>query len=804
MTAVTIFRKRRPVSWKGQTGVSASLLAISGESNMSRSATVRLLLSGVMLTLVLTGCSRDPNVRKQKYFESGEKYFAEGKYREAAIQYQNAVQIDDHFAQAHYQLSQSYLKLGDLNRAFPELTRTVDLAPDNYHAHLDLANLLTLPDRGGAAIPDNLKQAKAHLDIITPQMPNSPEVHEAWANYYSVQNDVTRAIGEMDQAIRCDPNRGESYLALALLDLRAKMPEPAEANLKKASEVDPKSINPLMTLGEFYQTHGRLPEAEQMFRHAIEVASQDPTPRAVLAQLLMQEGKKADAESLLRQTKKDLPDNSQAYRMLGDYYFAVGDLDKATEEYASLYNDHPNDLQVKKNYTELLILKNRLDVATRLNQQVLKANPHDTEALVYQGQIQLKQNNAAGAVETLKNALQSDSDNPLAHYQLGVAYEAQNDQLRAEKEWQEAIRLKPDLFEAQRDLASLELIRGEIDDVARTAEQMITARPYAPDGYLLKGVADLRRQRYSDAQQDANQAMQRAPQIPAPYIQLGNIQLAEKHTPEAEKFYLEALDKNSSSVEALSGLMNSYFVEKQFDKAIAAAKAQIAKAPNNSNFYDLLGTALFDGKKDLRGAESALRQAIQIDKNNADAIEKLGKVQIQEGSTDQALALYQKSIQDNPQEVRFYILSGELYESQQNWEQAKAMYQQALTVSPENALASNNLAYVLLEHGGNIDVALAMAQKARRGMPDSANAADTLGWAYFHKGIYQDAINQFQEAIRLNEQHGGTDDGSFHYHLGAAYQKLNQTSLARQQFEKAVKLNPNNADARKALSELHG
>jgi cellulose synthase operon protein C len=779
-------------------------LQFSGESNMSRSTSVRLLLSCCILTALLTGCSRDPNVRKQKYFESGEKYFAEGKYREAAIQYQNAVQIDDRFAQAHYQLSQAYLKLGDLNRAFPELSRTVDLTPDNYHAQIDLANLLTLPDRSGAAIPDNLKQAKAHLDVVTPQMPNSAEVHEAWANYYSVQNDLTQAIGEMDQAIKCDPNRGESYLALALLDLRAKMPDQAESNLKKAAAVDPKSINAPMTLGEFYQTHGRLPEAEQQFRHAIEVAPTDPSPRAVLAQLLMQEGKKADAESLLRETKKDIPDNGQAYRMLGDYYFAIGDLDKATDEYASLYSDHPNDLQVKKNYIELLILKNRLDEAGKLDQQVLKANPHDTEALVYQGQIQLKQNNATGAVETLKNALQSDSDNALAHYQLGVAYAAQNDQLRAEKEWQEAIRLKPDLFDAQRDLASLELIRGEIDAVVRTAQQMITARPYAPEGYLLKGVADLRRQKYTDAEQDANDAMQRAPQSPAPYIQLGNIALAQKHIADAEKFYSQALDKNSSSVEALSGLMNSYFAEKQFDKAIAAAKAQIAKAPNNSNYYDLLGTALFDAKKDLPGAESALRQAIQLDKNNADAVEKLGKVQIQQGSTDQALALYQQSIKDNPREVRFYILAGELYESQQNWDQAKTMYQQALSVSPDNPLVSNNLAYVLLEHGGNIDVALAMAQNARRGMPESANAADTLGWAYFHKGIYQDAINQFQEAIRLNEQHGAADDASYHYHLGAAYQKLNQTSLARQQFERAVKLNPNNSDARKALSELRG
>jgi Flp pilus assembly protein TadD len=89
-------------------------------------------------------------------------------------------------------------------------------------------------------------------------------------------------------------------------------------------------------------------------------------------------------------------------------------------------------------------------------------------------------------------------------------------------------------------------------------------------------------------------------------------------------------------------------------------------------------------------------------------------------------------------------------------------------------------------------------------MPDSPNAADTLGWAYYHKGIYQSAISQFQEAMRLSEKRGGPDDADLHYHLGLAYQKTNQTALARQQLEKAVKLSPNNADARKALSDLRG
>ena len=55
-------------------------------------------------TALLAGCHGDPNVRKQKYLESGKRYSAEGKYREAAIQYLNALKVDKNFPDAHYEL----------------------------------------------------------------------------------------------------------------------------------------------------------------------------------------------------------------------------------------------------------------------------------------------------------------------------------------------------------------------------------------------------------------------------------------------------------------------------------------------------------------------------------------------------------------------------------------------------------------------------------------------------------------------------------------------------------------------------
>src|ERR1700722_19758776 len=98
----------------------------------------------VSLALGFTaGCHRDPNKQKQRYLESGKRYANEGKTKEAAIQFSNALKVDHNFAEAHYQLSKVYLKQGAVLPAYQELKRTVDLQPNNVTARIDLGNILT-------------------------------------------------------------------------------------------------------------------------------------------------------------------------------------------------------------------------------------------------------------------------------------------------------------------------------------------------------------------------------------------------------------------------------------------------------------------------------------------------------------------------------------------------------------------------------------------------------------------------------------------------------------------------------------
>src|SRR6185312_10596606 len=489
---------------------------------MRSCACLRLILVLGLSVAMLTGCSRDPNVRKQKYFESGQRYYSEGKYREAIIQFLNATQVDSSFAAAHYQLAQSYMKLQDWQHAYQEVGRTLELQPDNYKAHADMANMLAA-DYVSTANPSDISTAEEHTDLLLKKQPNDPDSHIAAANLLNAERKFPEAIAEIQKAIALDPTRGDSYLNLALVQTKVGQFDSAEANYKKAIDLNAQGENAHLALAAFYQSRGHYPEAEQQVQLVIAADPKDVNARASLAKLYMSQGKRADAEQFLNQVKRDFPKDSVAYRMLGDYYFAEGDLDKATAEYGSLHQQHPKDPEVSRNYVQLLILKNRLPEADQLNEAMLKSNGKDDQALTFRGEIQLQRNQINEAVQTLQGVVTRNPDTAVAHYQLGLALSRLGEPDRAGAEWQEAIRLRPNMVEADRALAALSLQKSDMAGLERYASEIIQLQPASSDGYALRSVSFMARKRYPAAELDARKAVEVAPQSPAGYLEMGDL-----------------------------------------------------------------------------------------------------------------------------------------------------------------------------------------------------------------------------------------------------------------------------------------
>src|ERR1019366_9607789 len=86
--------------------------------------------------------------------------------------------------------------------------------------------------------------------------------------------------------------------------------------------------------------------------------------------------------------------------------------------------------------------------------EILKTNPNDEKALVYQSQMQISKGDVNNATQTLQTVIKNAPKNSEAHYALGVAFEKLGNLENAESEWREALRLRPNLLDAQRALAN--------------------------------------------------------------------------------------------------------------------------------------------------------------------------------------------------------------------------------------------------------------------------------------------------------------------------------------------------------------
>jgi protein O-mannosyl-transferase len=127
------------------------------------------------------------------------------------------------------------------------------------------------------------------------------------------------------------------------------------------------------------------------------------------------------------------------------------------------------------------------------------------------------------------------------------------------------------------------------------------------------------------------------------------------------------------------------------------------------------------------------------------------------------------------------------------WRDSEALFRHALEVTEDNYLAHNNLG-LALGPKGQTDEAIRQYQEALRLKPGYADAHNNLGYALDEKGQLNEAIHELQEAIHLKP-----DDALPHNNLGAALCKKGQIEESIRQYQEALRLKPNYANARNGL-----
>jgi Tfp pilus assembly protein PilF len=210
----------------------------------------------------------------------------------------------------------------------------------------------------------------------------------------------------------------------------------------------------------------------------------------------------------------------------------------------------------------------------------------------------------------------------------------------------------------------------------------------------------------------------------------------------------------------------------------------------------LLGLGYFS-LNDLGTSEASVRTAIALDPTTPDAFTLLANIDFAKGSVEKGKADLRTAIETQPRKVANYVALGTEYEREGNWEEAKKLFEKAHEVDSDSPFVADELAFIYLEHGGDVNVALSLAQMAKQRMPNSPVTADAVGWAYYKLGAYGSAVAQIKESAQKVP-----NSPIFQYHLGMAYMATGNRDSAERNLQKALKDDPNFPNAASARAVL--
>jgi tetratricopeptide (TPR) repeat protein len=745
----------------------------------------------VAAAALLAGCHGDPNVRKVKYLESGKRYSDDGKYREAAIQFSNALKVDRDFADAHYDLAQAYVHMGEFGAARSELMHTVDLQPTNYKARIDLGELWLAIGK--------TEEAQTQANAVVAAQPDNADVHAILSAIAAKEGHKDQALIEIHRALEIEPNRAAFHQNLALL----QSGDPAEnasveEELKKSVSLDPKSANAKLVLASFYVRNSRWQQAEQASRDAVATDPNSIAARTGLARVYLGQGNQHMAEEVLRQASQNLADNPEGARLLADYFASSGQMDKAKVEFSSLAAKYPKSVSVQKGYIRILLQVKDYATARTVVASLMKISSKDPETVALNGIVLLNDGKANDAVNALQEGVKNFPQDAFIQYWLGKSSQATNNNALAEKSFRRVVELNPSSLDGLQELARIAGQRGDMSLLADVAQKAIVAAPHFAGGYVWRAIVEINRNSVDKAEADLKTAIAEAPQSAQAYLQLGKLRFAQKRIPEGASLLEQALQRDPDSIEALRLLTEYDVYRKQTDKALARLNAQIAKSPRNSSLYDLLAQLQVQNKN-LDLAASTAQTAMQLNPADGEALMLFAQIAVQRGQVANAVAVWERWQRAYPNDAGADAILGTLEESRGNGNKAEDYYRKALQIQPQQSIAANNLAYLMLQNGENTDVALTLAQTARQGMPNSSSAADTLAWAYYHKGTYAFARDLLEDATKAEP-----NNPTIHYHLGMVYSKLQDKANAAIQLKRAASLSPDSPAAKDARAALQG
>ena len=708
-------------------------------------------------SVFLFSCSSSPAELAAKHARRGDEYAQQEKYKEAVIEYKNAVKAEPGDAVLRYKLAKAALEARDFPTAFQELQKTVELDPNHYEAKGKLGEIYLASGK-----PEEAAQIADNLVASRPQDPQG----------YILKSGIAVRAGKVDEAI---------------------------AQLKKAVELDPKAVRPILTVGNLYLLKRDRKSAMEWYDKALAADPNAPEAHVARGNSFFASGELDDGAKEYRKAIELSKEKENLRIALAEHYLYQGRMEDSEKELNAVIQEM-NSLKARKVLAEIKLETGKPEEAKPLVDAILKGNEKDLDGKFLKGRIALSEKRLEDAKALFAEVIKQDAALARAHLYNGMTEILQGYLDVGKKEVQEAVRLEPNNVRARLVLGEIYLKSNAPAAAEKEALEVLQRHPSNVQAVVLYGDSFLARKDWAKAEQVYTAMIRQMPKSPLGYFKMGLVRKFQDKPSEAAGYFSQAVERNPKDLTSVNEYIFALVAAKQADKAKKVLDEYVAKEPKNPLLWETAGRFHL-AMREPAEAETAFLKAIELAPDYTEPYYELGVLYIAQKKLPEAEAKFVKVIERNEKNVGAHTLLGVVQNSLGKIEEANKQYRRSLELSPKNAMAANNLASNLSDHGGNLDEALKFAQVAREAAPENPNVADTLGWIYYKKGLIDTAYPLISDASKKLEK-----NAVVRYHHGMVLSKRGKTKEAAAELKAALSLDANfqgAAEAKKTLGSLN-
>lgn len=696
--------------------------------------------ASVLLTLA-TGCG--PSETKEQQIAAAKAALAKNDRRTAIVQLKNALQQDPKSAEARFLLGDTLLKSGDYAGAAQELARAAELKHDPNALLPSLVKSMVATGQAKKAV-----ELYGNTKLTDPRA--AAELNVALATAYAAQGMREPSQASVKTALQLDPGNTTARLLDARAAAQRKDFDGALKLVRGVIADDAKNREALQFQGELlWSGKADWEGAIQSFRQTLAVDPKYLPAHAAILAIYLQRRDVNGFKSQFAELKKALPDHAETRFYEAQVALAEEDYKRAREISQQL-------LRVGPDSPRLLQLAGAIEAAggsPALAEAHLAKALQLAPGLLFARRLLAETYNRSGqpdrALTTLRPLL--EQAHPPAEA-LALAAESNlllGEPLKAEALFAEAAKANPSDSKVQTALALTQIAKGNYSNGFAQLETVAAHDPTTFADLALIG-ARLRRNELDAALQAVDKLQAKVPNRPSAYHLRGRILMQRKDWAGARAAFEKALSVDPAFFPAVADLANIDLVENKPDQARKRFEDVLAREPQNmralvslvtlrtrtgappAEIEAMLQNAIRQNATELaprvllvdhllaqgnsKAAVTVAQEAVAALRDNPIALSALGRAELANGDTQQAISTYGRLVAAQPKSTQTLLALADAYVSAKDTPAATRTLYKALEIYPGLLEAHRRLLALALADK-RMDQALDIARTVQKQHP---------------------------------------------------------------------------------------